>query len=402
MVTNVSSSIFMAASDRKSSPFYNRLVNRSAILRRLGSINVQQFMREYWQRKPLLIRAALPDFIPPIDRSRLFELAQDPQAESRLITAFDRHRSLKHGPFLRLPSTKRARWTLLVQGVDLLDDSARSLLSRFRFVPDARLDDLMVSFATDGGGVGPHVDSYDVFLLQASGRRRWRISRQRGLRMKPRSPINNVEGFRASSEWVLDAGDMLYLPPGIAHEGIAIGECMTYSIGFRAPSYQPLLEPWFADYAEHASVRGRYTDSGTGAGARPAALPLQMTRKIHTELARCNPALSDTERFLLRHLSEPKATTVFDAALKTLSLTQFRRQATARGLALDRRTRVLYSNAAVGINGEWIKPPPGAMATLKTFADHRALSALQAKRAPASAWALLHDWYGAGWIAIVD
>jgi len=131
-------------------------------------------------------------------------------------------------------------------------------------------------------------------------------------------------------------------------------------------------------------------------------LPLQMTRKIHTELARCNPALSDTERFLLRHLSEPKATTVFDAALKTLSLTQFRRQATARGLALDRRTRVLYSNAAVGINGEWIKPPPGAMATLKTFADHRALSALQAKRAPASAWALLHDWYGAGWIAIVD
>jgi len=392
----------MAASDRKSSPSYNHSVNRSAILRRLGSISVQQFMRQYWQRKPLLIRAALPGFTAPIDRSRLFELARDPQAESRLIAAFGRHRSLKHGPFLRLPSTKRARWTLLVQGVDLLDDSARSLLSRFRFVPDARLDDLMVSFATDGGGVGAHIDSYDVFLLQAFGRRRWRISRQRNLRAKRGSPIRNVEGFRASSEWVLDAGDMLYLPPGVAHEGIAIGECVTYSIGFRAPSYQQLLEPWFADYAEHASARGRYADSGARASAHPAALPLQMTRQIHTELARCNPRLSDTERFLLRHLSEPKATTVFDAALKNLALTQFRRQATSRGLALDRRTRVIYSHAAIGINGEWIAPPPGAMATLKTLADQRALSSLQVKRAPASAWALLHDWYSAGWIALVD
>jgi 50S ribosomal protein L16 3-hydroxylase len=402
MVTKVSSSIFIAAADRKSSASYNRSVNRPPILRRLGSISVQQFMREYWQRKPLLIRAVLPGFTPPIDRPRLFELARDPQAEARLITSFGRRQSLKHGPFLRLPSIRRPRWTLLVQGVDLLDDSARSLLSRFRFVPDARLDDLMVSFATDGGGVGPHVDSYDVFLLQAYGRRRWRISRQRGLRMKPGSLINNVAGFRASSEWVLDAGDMLYLPPGIAHEGIAVGECMTYSIGFRAPSYQQLLEPWFADYAEHASPLGRYADRGATATTRPAALPRQMTQQIHAELARCNPGLGDTERFLLRHLSEPKATTVFDAALKTLSLAQFRRQATSRGLTLERRTRVIYSNAAIGINGEWIKPPPGAMATLKTVADQRALSALQAKRAPASAWALLHDWYGAGWIVIID
>ena len=359
-------------------------------------------MREYWQRKPLLIRAALPGFIPPIDRARLFELAQDPQAESRLLTAFDRRRSLKHGPFLRLPSITRKRWTLLVQGVDLLDDAARSLLSRFRFVPDARLDDLMVSFATDGGGVGPHVDSYDVFLLQAFGRRRWRLSRQRNLRVKPTSAIDVVDGFRASSEWVLDAGDMLYLPPGIAHEGTAIGECMTYSIGFRAPSYQYLLEPWFADYAEHADPRGRYGDSSAAAATRPAALPREMTRKIHDELVRHSPGRSATERFLLRHLSEPKATTVFHAPLAPLSPTHFHRRAVARGLQLDRRTRVIYSNAAIAINGEWIKPPPGALATLTTLADQRALSALQARRAPTSAWELLHGWYSAGWIEFVD
>ena len=359
-------------------------------------------MHEYWQRKPLLLRAAFPGFIPPIDRSRLFELARDPHAESRLLTAFDRRRSLKHGPFPRLPPITRRRWTLLVQGVDLLDDAARSLLSRFRFVPDARLDDLMVSFATDGGGVGPHVDTYDVFLLQAFGRRRWRLSRQRNLRAKPSSPVNVVEGFRASSEWMLDPGDMLYLPPGIPHEGTAIGECMTYSIGFRAPSYQQLLEPWFADYADQAGPHGRYIDRGAAATARAAALPREMTRQIHNELVRRIPGRSDTERFLLRYLSEPKATTVFDAPLAPLSPTAFQRRAAARGLQFDRRTRATYSNAAIGINGEWTAPPPGAMATLKTFADQRALSALQAKRAPASAWKLLHGWYRAGWIEFVD
>ncbi len=359
-------------------------------------------MREYWQRKPLLVRAAWPGFNLPIDRARLFELARDAQVESRLITAFDRRRSLKHGPFLRLPSIQRGGWTLLVQGVDLLDDSARNLLSRFRFIPDARLDDLMVSFATDGGGVGPHVDSYDVFLLQASGRRRWRISGQRGLRVKQGAPLNNVEGFRASSEWVLDAGDMLYLPPGVAHDGIAIGECITYSIGFRAPSHQQLLEPWFTDYAEHAIPRGRYSDRGAAVTARPAALPARMTQQIHGELARHKPGRADTERFLLRYLSEPKATTLFDTSIKTLPPKQFQRRATARGLKLDRRTRIIYSNAAIGINGEWIKLPPAAMTAIRTLADQRELSALQAQRAPAAAWVLMHGWYHAGWIALVD
>ncbi len=300
-------------------------------------------MRQYWQRKPLLIRAALPGFTPPIDRKRSVRTRARSAGREPVDHRVGRRRSLQHGPFLRLPSIQRARWTLLVQGVDLLDDSARELLSRFRFIPDARLDDLMVSFATDGGGVGPHVDSYDVFLLQGSGRRQWRISRQRGLRATQGSPINNVEGFRASSEWVLDAGDMLYLPPGVAHEGIALGECMTYSIGFRAPSYQQLIEPWFADYAEHTNAPGRYADSGAKASANPAALPKKMTQQIHKELARRKPRLADTERFLLRYLSEPKATTVFEGPTKTLSPAQFRRRAIARGLELDRRTRILYS-----------------------------------------------------------
>ena len=356
-------------------------------------------MRHYWQREPLLMRSALQDFAPPIDRKRLFELARDPSAESRLITLSRGRRSLQHGPFRRLPSLQHAGWTLLIQGVDLLDESARDLLSRFRFIPDARLDDLMVSFATDGGGVGPHVDSYDVFLLQAFGRRRWRVSRQRGLRTTA-SPVSNVEGFHASSEWVLEAGDMLYLPPGVPHEGVALGSGMTYSIGFRTPDFMQLLEPWFADYAERAKPRGRYADSGAPAAAHPAALPRRMTQRVHAELARHRPAPIDTERFLLRHLSEPKPTTVFEAPAQRLSTAQFRRRAAAHGLRLDRKTRMLYANAMIGINGDFAVPSRDAIAALRTLADQRSLSAQQTQRATASIWPLLHAWHGAGWIIV--
>lgn len=358
-------------------------------------------MCDVWQRRPMLIRGALKELTAPIDRARLFELARDPAVESRLITQQDGRWSLRHGPLSRLPSLRRAYWTLLAQGVDLHDDAARDLLSRFRFVPDARLDDLMVSYATDGGGVGPHIDSYDVFLLQASGRRRWRISGQRKLPLQRDAPIKVLEGFRASQEWVLEAGDMLYLPPGVAHEGVAIGECLTYSIGFRAPGYQQLLEPWFADYAEHAKSAGRYTDRGAAAAIRAAALPPAMARDIHAKLVQRQPGITDTERFLLRHLTEPKATTVFSPP-KVLSSTEFQRKARSRGLKLDRKSRMIYSKAAIGINGEWIKPPAGSMTTLKLLADQRTLLADHTVSLPVAARALLHDWYNAGWISFAD
>jgi len=149
---------------------------------------------------------------------------------------------MEHGPFApdELPSVKKRDWTLLVQGVNLHDDRARALLNRFRFLPDARVDDLMISYATDGGGVGAHFDSYDVFLLQVHGKRRWRIGAQRDLSLKEGLPLKVLQHFEADEEWLLEPGDMLYLPPHIAHEGVAEGECMTCSIGFRAPSESEL------------------------------------------------------------------------------------------------------------------------------------------------------------------
>jgi 50S ribosomal protein L16 3-hydroxylase len=219
------------------------------------------------------------------------------------------------------------------------------------------------------------------------------------LRAKQGSELKRVEGFRPDQGWVLDAGDMLYLPPGIPHEGVAVGECMTYSIGFRASDFQQLLEPWFADYAERVSVNGRYVDSGRSASARPAELPVSMTRGIHAELARHQPTRSHTERFLLRHLTEPKATTVFEPPVRPWTLPRFRRAALSRGLTLDRRTRALYAADTIGINGEAAVLVPGAIAPLKKFADQREL-APPLPAHPAAMWRLLHDWYAAGWIAL--
>ena len=217
----------------------------------LGGLTPQQFMRRHWQKKPLLVRQAIPGFKPVLDRASLFRLAGEQQVESRLVQQQAKGWRMKQGPFgpRSLPALSAPAWTLLVQGVDLHDARAHALLQRFRFIPDARLDDLMISFATVGGGVGPHFDSYDVFLLQASGRRRWKIGRQKDLTLQEGVPLKILQNFEPEQEFVLEAGDMLYLPPRYAHDGLAEAargadgkaqDCMTYSIGFRAPGRREL------------------------------------------------------------------------------------------------------------------------------------------------------------------
>ena len=196
----------------------------------LGGLSPAVFVQRHWQKKPLVIRQAVASSALALDRTALFSLAAQDQVESRLVIGGDGLGEggwrLRHGPFGRraLPPLKRPHWTLLVQGVDLYVDAMHALLNRFRFVPDARLDDVMVSYASDGGGVGPHFDSYDVFLLQAHGRRRWRIGRQKDLALVPNLPLKILRNFEPEQEFELDAGDMLYLPPRYAHDGVAKGE----------------------------------------------------------------------------------------------------------------------------------------------------------------------------------
>ncbi|MFZ5540519.1 MAG: JmjC domain-containing protein [Pseudomonadota bacterium] len=370
-------------------------------LRALGELPVEEFMRRYWQKRPLLVRQALPALRSPVARERLFELAARDDVESRLVTAFGGRWRLEHGPFAArgLPSPRRRAWTLLVQGVNLHDEAADALLARFRFLPDARLDDLMASYATDGGGVGPHVDSYDVFLVQAHGRRRWRISGQRDLRLVPGLPLKILADFRPTREWVLEPGDLLYLPPGVAHEGVALGECITCSIGFRAPAWQELVEPWFGALAERAHVGGRYRDPQQRPTRRPGRLPPALRAAALHALGRIRPTGRDAARALLTHLSEPKPHVVFDRPARPLGMTRFAAAARARGVRLDPRTRLLYDGADAAINGELFALADRRMAAaLRSLADRRALAGASLREPDSKLQRLLHEWYVAGWL----
>ena len=208
---------------------------------------LDNFLAEYWQRKPLLIRQALPGFTSPLEADELAGLALEEDIESRLIveSKTSPYWSLQCGPFAEqdFQALPPSHWTLLVQAVDQWVPEVHDLLRHFDFLPQWRVDDIMLSYAADQGSVGPHYDQYDVFLLQGEGQRRWRLGQHCDINtpLLKGPELRIVDNFEQSEEWLLEPGDMLYLPPGLAHWGIAEGECMTYSIGFRAPSATELL-----------------------------------------------------------------------------------------------------------------------------------------------------------------
>lgn len=361
----------------------------------LGGLSPRQFMRRHWQKKPLLVRAAVPragDLLAPAE---LFTLAGRDEVQSRLIQQQGGQWRVRHGPFTRrqLPARTRPGWTLLVQGVDLHQDALHALLGRFRFVPDARLDDAMVSHASDGGGVGPHFDSYDVFLLQLHGRRRWRIGRQRDLTLVEGAPLKILSRFEPEQEFVLDAGDMLYLPPRWAHEGVALGACTTCSIGFRAPERSELaceLLGRIADMPEPGrDAVLRYSDPGQPASARPARVPAAL-RHFARDAVRAALRQPDLlAQALGEWLTEPKPEVWFDPAGDGPA---------ARGLRLDRRSRMLYDARHVFINGESLRTDGPDARLLRRLADRRTLSPRDTDAASPALRAQLSEWLALGWL----
>ncbi len=232
----------------------------------LGGLTAERFLAEYWQKRPLLVRGAMASDLPGVSPEELAGLACEDHVECRLIERPDDGRapSLRHGPFAAedfaaLPAT---HWTLLVQQADRYLDPFADLLGRFDFVPNWRVDDVMISYAATGGGVGPHIDSYDVFLVQGAGRRRWRIGLDPVARESaaPDDPLRTLTDFRADTEWILEPGDMLYLPPRLPHEGEAIEPCTTYSIGFRAPSYREIVFGMLGSVPAYPEPEPRYAD----------------------------------------------------------------------------------------------------------------------------------------------
>ncbi len=365
-------------------------------LQLLGGLSPETFMQRHWEKKPLLIRQAIPGFAPILDRTELLDLAAMDDVESRLVVQAvpgkEKAWRMRHGPLSRksLPPFKQRAWSVLVQGVDLHDERVHALMSQFRFVPDARLDDLMISYATDGGGVGPHFDSYDVFLLQAHGRRRWRIGRQKDMSLVPDMPLKILANFEPEQEFVLEPGDMLYLPPRYAHDGIAEGECMTYSIGFRSPSHGEVAREVLQRMAEQAADEAGdaiYRDPGQAAVGRSAAIPQEMQQFAQKamDLATRDPLA--LQRALGEYLTEPKANVWFSAGDAVVQ----------GGVHLDRRTRMLYDDKHVFINGESFRASGRDATLMRRLADHRALSGAEANRLSPDAVDLLADWCEAGW-----
>ena len=311
-------------------------------LQLLGGITPAEFMSTYWQKKPMLIRGAISDFKPLLSRDELFALAEHDDVESRLIVEnANIQRSSKQkksepawtmasGPFsegtTELPTLKKANWTLLVQGVDLHDAQVHALKNQFRFAPDARLDDVMISFATDGGGVGPHFDSYDVFLLQAEGKRRWRIGKQKDLTLQKDVPLRILSNFAPEQEFVLEAGDMLYLPPKYAHEGVAVGECMTYSIGFRAPAELELAREMLQRFADDTLEDEENAEDG---GDDEEGKFEDKNSAVSCE----NTANAATKNIAKNLYKDPKQTAVEAPALIPAALLDFAKQAVEKALS---------------------------------------------------------------------
>jgi 50S ribosomal protein L16 3-hydroxylase len=367
----------------------------------LGGLSPVQFMRRHWHKKPLLVRQALPGVLPTVARSAMFALAARDDVESRLIqrTADDAWH-LRHGPLPRraLPPLAHPGWTLLVQGLDLHVDAAHALMSHFRFIPAARLDDVMLSYASDGGGVGPHIDSYDVFLLQVQGRRRWRVGYgpARGpLGLRDDVPLRMLAHFEPAHEWLLESGDMLYLPPDWAHDGAAAGGgCMTASIGFRAPRADELAQALLARLADAPTAARRtprYRDPAQPATNTAAALPATLQRFARDALQRALDEPGAIERTLGEWLTEPKAQVWFEAGGRAV-------QNVDLGVQLDRRSRMAYDARHIFINGESLRASGRDAQLMRGLADQRRLDARAVRAASPAAQALIGEWLANGWL----
>ncbi len=366
----------------------------------LGDITPAEFLRDYWHKKPLLIRQAIPGFQPLLSFEALAEMASLNHIESRLITQTDGQWEMQHGPLAALPPREQKAWTMLVQGANLYDKGADALLRQFRFIPDARLDDLMISFATDGGGVGAHFDSYDVFLLQAQGTRRWRIGAQKDLSLIEDMPLKILKNFKPQQEFVLEAGDMLYLPPHYAHDGVAEGDCMTYSIGFRSPSYQELGEAFLQFMADSIDLPGRYADPELEVSKSPAEIPKHMLATIAEEMNKVRFTEEDVTIFVGEHLSEPKHNVFFTGPAKPLTVGRFAQTIAKRGVVLSLKSQMLYRGKHVFINGESFAVSRADKTVLDTLANERSLSGAALARASDDVMDALYTWYQDGWLEL--
>jgi 50S ribosomal protein L16 3-hydroxylase len=379
-------------------------MKKKIALRHLDGMTAETFLEKHWQQKPLLIRNAFPQFEAPLTRAEIFELASREEAESRLIVRRGDAWSLQHGPFTakQLRAVADAKWTVLIQDTQHFSREAHQLLNAFNFIPHARIDDLMVSFANKGGGVGPHFDSYDVFLLQGEGERRWQVSAQRDLTLSDGMPLKILAKFKPQQEWLLKTGDMLYLPPGYAHHGVAESDCITWSIGFRAPGRQELAHAFLDFVRDEIALTGNYQDRHLKPTTSPGAIDAAMEARLLAMLGAVNQAVAGAalqRRFLGRYLTEPKSHVTFESPAPQ-RLRTFSRAIAGAGIELDLRSRLLSLRGQFFINGETLTVPRADRARWQCLADTRALDAQVISKMSAESLQLLQNLFQDGFISL--
>ena len=359
----------------------------------LAGLSANQFMAAHWQKRPLLIRGAMDVSDLRLSQKNLFQLAGKEGVESRLIARKGADWSLRHGPFSArtLGAVKADAWTLLVQGVEAHDARVAAVLNAFRFLPDARLDDIMVSWATDGGGVGPHFDSYDVFLLQISGTRKWQIGPQQDLSLVPGMPLKILANFEPTETHLLAPGDMLYLPPKWAHDGIAQGaDCMTVSVGFRAPARAGLANEVLLRMGEIFEDEALYADADQAATATPARMPGAIGAFARDAIQEMLAVPNALECALGEVMTEPKPGVWFEAPAMAFSADV--------PLRVSAKTKLLYDDQHVFINGESYLAAGQDFVVLQQLANDRCINTKGLASLSEDAQALVSEWYEAGWL----
>lgn len=330
----------------------------------------EDFLRNYWQKKPLLIRANGKPFVDPVEPDELAGFACEDFIESRLIQSHpangSRQWTLRNGPFTeqdfgRLPET---HWSLLIQAVDQWHEGVRAMLDDFRFIPSWRIDDVMISYATDGGGVGPHFDYYDVFLIQGLGKKRWRLGGHvdSNSAMIPDTPLRLLAEFKTEEDWIVEPGDILYLPPNLAHYGTAIGDSITYSIGFRTPSIAGIIDDLSSEIMQELREDQRYVDTDprvpTRTGEIDARVADQLIGLLQERLL--NPV--KVSRWFGRFMTTPKYPDLVPVADNQLDPDALR-QALAQGLQLVKNPSSRFAftqrtgNAELYVDGHAIACP---------------------------------------------
>lgn len=384
----------------------------------LGGLTPERFMRAYWQKKPLVVRGAFPGWSGPakasrpIDENEVFALCADERLSTRFV---DASFAVRHGPFRRrqLPSLKTSGWTVLVQQTNTVWPAATTFLDHFRFIPDCRLDDLMVSLASDQGGIGAHVDSYDVFLIQAYGCRRWEVAEVFQPEIKENLDLKILKQFKPEASYDMQPGDLLYLPPGVAHRGTALGSgCITYSVGFRAANRLEIADESVMAHLNELNDKP-WQDPWLAATNQPSHIPARLLKIMTNQVMACLPTRQEVEDQVITRLSEPSDSVYFDApGLNAKSKARFKTCLENGGqIQLSLGSRILIYDKRVAMNGEFLplsalpaKLLSKAIACLETLAQTRKLRPNYCI-AIASNPAILEIFYGiylAGFIGLLE